>query len=88
MNPEFRALFPGALEQVYMNVAARGLVPTTVRDVVNAYLDDCVAGVSDKDVLRELQSKRDGSPGRRVDTPHGIECVPRGTAERSLTKTA
>ena len=53
MNPQFRALFPGAQHQVYMNIAARGLVPTTVRDVVARYMDDCVAGASDKDLLRE-----------------------------------
>jgi cysteine desulfurase / selenocysteine lyase len=53
MNPEFRSLFPGAQRQVYLNIAARGLVPTTVRDVVRAYMDDQVAGTSDKDVLRE-----------------------------------
>lgn len=53
MNPEIRALFPGAEEQVYVNVSARGLVPTTVRDAVTDYLDDCVRGTSDKDRLRE-----------------------------------
>jgi cysteine desulfurase / selenocysteine lyase len=53
LNREFRKLFPGAEQQVYLNVAARGLVPTTVRDVVCAYMDDQVAGTSDKDVLRE-----------------------------------
>ena len=59
MNPDFRSIFPGAHEQVYLNVAARGLVPTTVRDVVAAYLDDCVAGTSDKDRLRrEVEETR------------------------------
>lgn len=53
MNPEFRSLFPGAQQQIYLNVAARGLVPTTVRDVVSNYMDHCVAGTSDKDRLRE-----------------------------------
>jgi len=53
MNPDFRALFPGAQQQVYLNIAAKGLVPTTVRDVVSAYMDHCVAGTSNKDVLRE-----------------------------------
>ena len=52
MNPDFRALFPGAQQQVYLNIAAKGLTPTTVRDVVSAYMDDCVAGTSNKDVLR------------------------------------
>jgi cysteine desulfurase/selenocysteine lyase len=53
MNPEVRALFPGAERRVYLNIAAKGLVPTTVRDVVAAYMDDCVDGTSDKDLLRE-----------------------------------
>jgi cysteine desulfurase/selenocysteine lyase len=52
MNPEVRALFPGAERRVYLNIAAKGLVPTTVRDVVAAYMDDCVDGTSDKDLLR------------------------------------
>lgn len=52
MNPEFRSLFPGAQQQVYLNIAAKGLVPTTVRDVVRAYMDEQVAGTSDKDLLR------------------------------------
>ena len=53
MNPQFRSFFPGAQQQVYLDVAARGLVPTTVRDVVRAYMDRQVAGTSDKDRLRE-----------------------------------
>lgn len=52
MNPEFRSLFPGAQQQVYLNIAAKGLVATTVRDVVRAYMDEQVAGTSDKDLLR------------------------------------
>ena len=53
MNEQVRALFPGASERTYLNIAAKGLVPHRVRDVVHAYLDDQVAGTSDKDVLRE-----------------------------------
>ena len=53
MNPDFRALFPGAQEQVYLNIAAKGLVSTTVRDVVASYMDDCIAGTMDEDLLRE-----------------------------------
>ena len=66
MNSDFRALFPGAQSQVYMNIAARGLVPTTVRDVVAAYMDDCVAGTSDKDVLREQIDETRGSFARMI----------------------
>ena len=53
MNEQIRALFPGASERTYLNIAAKGLVPSTVRDVVGAYMDDQVAGTSNKDVLRE-----------------------------------
>jgi len=48
----FRALFPGAERQVYLDVAARGLVPSPVRDAVAGYMDECVEGTSDKDLLR------------------------------------
>ena len=50
---EVRALFPGAERQVYLDVAARGLVPAPVRDAVAAYIDACVDGTSDKDRLRQ-----------------------------------
>ncbi len=53
MNPEVRALFPGAERQIYLNVAANGLVPTTTRDAVAEYLEQCVDGTADKDLLRE-----------------------------------
>jgi cysteine desulfurase/selenocysteine lyase len=53
MNSEVRALFPGAEHQVYLNIAANGLVSTTVRDVVAAYMEECVLGTTDKDLLRE-----------------------------------
>ena len=53
MNEQIRQLFPGASERTYLNMAAKGLVPTTVRDVVHEYVNAQVAGTSDKDVLRE-----------------------------------
>lgn len=53
MNPAVRTLFPGAQRQVYLNIAAKGLVPTTVRDAVAAYMDGQVQGTGDKDRLRE-----------------------------------
>ena len=53
MNEEIRTLFPGTSERTYLNIGARGLVPSTVRDAVNAYMDDQVAGTADKDLLRE-----------------------------------
>lgn len=52
MNPEVRALFPGARRGTYLDIAAKGLVPTTVRDVVSAYMDEQVEGTADKDRLR------------------------------------
>ena len=52
MNNEVRALFPGTRDQVYLNVSARGLVPEPVREAVTEYLDSCVLGTSDKDLLR------------------------------------
>jgi cysteine desulfurase/selenocysteine lyase len=52
MNPEVRALFPGAQHQVYLNVGANGLVPTTTREAVQDYLDEAVLGTLDKDLHR------------------------------------
>lgn len=52
MTPDVRALFPGASERHYLNIAAKGLIPTPVRDVVRAHLDEGVAGTTDKDLLR------------------------------------
>ncbi len=48
-----RALFPGAGERVYLNIAAKGLIPTSVQDAVHSYLDDSVAGSANKDHLRD-----------------------------------
>ena len=53
MIPSVRDLFPGARHRTYLDVAAKGLVPTTVRDHVHAYLDDQVSGTTDKARLRE-----------------------------------
>lgn len=52
MNPDVRALFPGARGRVYLDVAAKGLVPSTVREQVRAYVDDQVDGTMDKARLR------------------------------------
>ena len=52
MNEKLRALFPGTRDQVYLNVAARGLVPKPVREAVTEYLDECVLGTTDKERLR------------------------------------
>ena len=53
MNPEVRGLFPGTERLVYLNIAAKGLVPTVVRDAVSEYMDRQVDGTADKDALRE-----------------------------------
>lgn len=53
MNTEIRRLFPGTDGRVYLNIAAKGLVPTTVRDAVSEYMDRQVEGTADKDALRE-----------------------------------
>lgn len=52
MNPEVRTLFPGAERRTYLDIAAKGLVPTTVREVVSGYMDEEVEGTADKDRLR------------------------------------
>jgi len=52
MNRDVRSLFPGTSEKIYLDIAAKGLVPTTVRDTVRDYMDDQVAGTVDKDLLR------------------------------------
>ena len=60
MNPDVRALFPGARRRVYLDVAAKGLVPVTVRDHVEAYLDDQVEGRADKaELRRQVEATRD-----------------------------
>lgn len=38
MNPEIRALFPGATAKVYLDVAAVGLVPDPVREAIEDHL--------------------------------------------------
>ncbi|MBT8489320.1 MAG: aminotransferase class V-fold PLP-dependent enzyme [Gemmatimonadetes bacterium] len=53
MNAEIRKLFPGTERHVYLNIAAKGLVPAAVRDAVSAYMDRQVEGTADKDALRE-----------------------------------
>lgn len=43
-----RTLFPGAQDRIYMDVAARGLLPATARDLVTAQLDERIDGRVDK----------------------------------------
>jgi len=49
---EVRRLFPGAEEQVYLDVGVRGLLSTPVREVVERYLDARTSGSGEKDELR------------------------------------
>ena len=53
MNKALRELFPGTRDQVYLDVAARGLVPEPVKKAILEYLDECVLGTGDKDLLRQ-----------------------------------
>ena len=66
MNAKVRALFPGAHRQVYLNIAANGLLPTSVRDVVRAHVDDAVDGTADKDRLREQVDETRASFARLI----------------------
>lgn len=66
MNAEVRALFPGATEQVYLDVSARGLLPLPVRDAVRAYVEECVHGTGDKDRLRDEVDETRGAFARLI----------------------
>ncbi len=50
-HARIRALFPGAEAAPYFDVAARGLVSTTVRAAVDGYMDERMAGGADKATL-------------------------------------
>ena len=52
MNPDIRALFPGASEQVYLDISARGLMPEPVRDAVDDYMHSRMLSGGDKDAMR------------------------------------
>jgi len=52
MNPEIRALFPGATERIYLDVSARGLVPDPVRAAAEAHLRARQTVGGDKEALR------------------------------------
>lgn len=46
-----RQLFPGAEEGIFMDVAARGLIPAATRDAVAGILESRIAGTTDKTAL-------------------------------------
>ena len=54
MNPEIRALFPGAEEQAYFDISARALVPEPVRAAVSDHLRMRMLRGGDKDAMRAV----------------------------------
>jgi cysteine desulfurase/selenocysteine lyase len=56
---EFRSHFPGASERIYMDVAARGLMPSVARDALQGYLEHRVSGAVDKAAMfAQIESLR------------------------------
>jgi selenocysteine lyase/cysteine desulfurase len=57
MNPflssEVRALFPGARDKVYFNIAETCLIPQPTADVAHAYVEASLTGRGDKAAHRE-----------------------------------
>lgn len=45
---DIRALFPGALDQVYLDVSLRGLIPLPVAEAARRHLDERLSGRADK----------------------------------------
>lgn len=71
MNPDIRALFPGADEQVYLDISARALVPEPVRAAIADHLRMRMLRGGDKDAMRavveETRSSFAGLIGARTD---------------------
>ena len=57
MNAEIRALFPGADEQVYLDISARGLIPEPVRAAVADHLRMRMLHGGDKDAMRAVAER-------------------------------
>ena len=51
---DVRSLFPGATQQVYLDIGVRGLLATPVREAIEHHLDDQAAGTADKDALHDM----------------------------------
>ena len=49
---EVRAHFPGTRQQVYLNVAVRGLIPATVMEVASRHLDGRLRGTDEKEAYQ------------------------------------
>ena len=54
MNPEIRALFPGASEQAYFDISARALIAEPVRAAVDDHLRMRMLRGGDKDAMRAV----------------------------------
>jgi len=54
---DVRAHFPGAQDQVYLNVAVRGLIPDTVVEVASRHLDGRLRGNDDKAAYQDSVEK-------------------------------
>ena len=71
MNTEIRALFPGASEQVYLDISARALIPEPVRGAVADHLRTRMLCGGDKDAMRSVvervRSSFAGLIGARAD---------------------
>ena len=50
---EVRALFPGAHDKVYLNVAETGIIPEPVARAARAFLDESLMGTGDKAAWRD-----------------------------------
>ncbi|MCK5651142.1 MAG: aminotransferase class V-fold PLP-dependent enzyme, partial [Gemmatimonadetes bacterium] len=46
---EARALFPGASEQVYLDVSVRGLLPLPAQEAIQRHLDSRIMGTGTKE---------------------------------------
>jgi cysteine desulfurase/selenocysteine lyase len=61
MNADgFRARFPGASQQIYMDVAARGVISQDTRTALNTYLDSRMLGGGDKVAMFALVERLRG----------------------------
>jgi len=71
MNPEIRALFPGAGEQAYFDISARALIAEPVRAAVDDHLRMRMLRGGDKDAMRavveQTRSSFAGLIGARAD---------------------
>ena len=90
---EFRRRFPGVMQQAYFDVAARGLISSSVRSAIDGYLDSRMLG-GDKasmfDMVERSRSKfasliraEDDEIGMTKNISDGLNCVAAGLDWRS-----